>query len=312
MPQGSILGPLLFNIFINDMFLFIDHCSLYNYADDNSMSVSSMNVSHVLNLLQADCKNTVQWFALNGMQANPKKFQFMLLSSRNIDVDDAKLYVGDTLLTPERCVKVLGVTIDNRLSFTNHVSILCQKAAKQIHALARISKYLNEKSRIIVYNSFVKSNFDFCPLVWHFCGKVNNDKMEKIQERGLRIIHQDYEATYADLLRVTNVPSLLVRRLRLLLFETFKCLTKANSECLHDMFMKKEINYFLRKNVILDQPKRTTTTYGLRSVSYLGSKLWNEHPFAFTDLSNVDDLTFRSTLNVIDENYASKSDAHYL
>ena len=131
-PQGSILGPLLFNIFINSMFFFIEHCTLYNYADDNSMSVSSENIQRVLNLLQNDYKKAVQWFTSNGMQANPKKIQFMLMSSCNIDVGNMCLYVGDTLLSPEPCVKVWGVTIDRCLTFLNHVSNLCQKAAKQL------------------------------------------------------------------------------------------------------------------------------------------------------------------------------------
>ena len=99
-PQGSIRGPLLFNIFMNDMFFFIDHCTGYNYEDDNSISVSSENMQRVLSLLQNDCKKAVQWFTSNGMQANPPKIQFMLLSSCNIDVGNMCLYVGDTLLSP--------------------------------------------------------------------------------------------------------------------------------------------------------------------------------------------------------------------
>ena len=78
-PQCSILGPLLFNILINDMFFFIDHCTLYNYADDNSMSVSSENIQRVISLLQNDCKKAVQWFTSNGMQANPQNFSFYVI-----------------------------------------------------------------------------------------------------------------------------------------------------------------------------------------------------------------------------------------
>ena len=195
---------------------------------------------------------------------------------------------------------MLGVTIDRCLTFSNHVSNRCQKAAKQLHALARISRYLDEKSRIIIYNSFVKSNFDFCPLVLNFCGKVNSGKIEKVQERALRIIYQDHDATYSDLLQAANAPSLTVRRIRMLLYETFKSVCNVNSECLNDMFVKKETRYSLRKKVILIQPKTRTTTYGLRSVSYLGSKLWNDHPFDMTDVSHFDDQAFRSTLHLID------------
>ena len=144
-PQGSILGPLLFNIFINDMFFFIDHCTLYNYADDNSMSVSSENIQRVLNLYKTIARKLFNGLPQMVCKQTPKKFQFMLLSSCSIDVGNMCLYVADTLLSPEPCVKVLGVTIDRCLTFSNHVSNLCQKAAKQLHALARISRYLDGK-----------------------------------------------------------------------------------------------------------------------------------------------------------------------
>ena len=79
-PQSSILGPLLFNIFVNDLFLFIEKCILCNYADDSSMSHSSSNLQGVLSSLLNDCKITVEWFGNNGMKANSAKFQFMVLS----------------------------------------------------------------------------------------------------------------------------------------------------------------------------------------------------------------------------------------
>ena len=78
------------------------------------------------------------------------------------------------------------------------------------------------------------------------------------------------------------------------------------------MFVKKETSYSWRKKVILIQPKRRTTTYGLKSVSYLGSKLWNDHPFDMTDVSNFDDQAFSSTLHLIEEKFVSKNDAHFV
>ena len=76
-PQGSILGPLLFNIFMNDLFLFIEKCNLYNYTDDNSLDSSSDNLSEVLINLKIDGRNAIDWFMKNGMQANPDKFHFI-------------------------------------------------------------------------------------------------------------------------------------------------------------------------------------------------------------------------------------------
>ena len=108
-PQGSILGLLLFNVFINDMFHFMEKCTLYNYADDNSMSYASLNVTDVLSCLKRDCDNAVKWFEVNGMQANPSKFQFMVMSNGTVKL--------------ESHVKVLCVKLDDRLTFNEHISV---------------------------------------------------------------------------------------------------------------------------------------------------------------------------------------------
>ena len=96
-------------------------------------------------------------------------------------------------------------------------SISCTKAARQLNAFARISRYLNISSRSLLYSSFVRSNLNYCAMVWHFCGKTNNNKIEKIQERALRISHRNYESSYEDLLSATEVPTMLTRHIRVIL-----------------------------------------------------------------------------------------------
>ena len=75
-PQGSILGPLLFNIFMNDMFYFIEKCDLYSYADDNSLANSGPSIDDVLENIRNDSQIAIQWFEQNGMQANPDQFHY--------------------------------------------------------------------------------------------------------------------------------------------------------------------------------------------------------------------------------------------
>ena len=118
--QGSILGPLLFNTLVNDLFLFVEKRILYNYADDNSMSYSSSTMQGVLSSLLNDCKIAIEWFGNNGMKANPTKFQFIALSPNPTDDIELKLD-ENTILKPEISVKALGVIIDNRLTVTTLV-----------------------------------------------------------------------------------------------------------------------------------------------------------------------------------------------
>ena len=128
-PRGSILGPLLFNIFINDLFLFIEKCSLYNYADDNTVSYSAPGLSDVLSSLQSD--RAIEWFTNNGMKANPDKFQFMILSSSPLAPTELVLD-NSTCIISQDCVKVLRITIDKQLNLNEHISLCCTKAASQL------------------------------------------------------------------------------------------------------------------------------------------------------------------------------------
>ena len=241
--QGSILGPLLFNVFVNNMFHFMEKCDLYNYADDNSLSVASYHMHDVLSYLSRDCKNAVKWFRDNGMQANPSKFQFMILSHSGVDASNANQQIDDNIaLKPEPRVKVLGIMLDSKLNFNHHVSA---KAAWKLNALARISRFLSTSSRMIIYNSFINSNVNYCPIVWHFCGKMNGDKIEKIQERALRMIYRNYDSLYSELLRDAGAYTMLDKRLHSMLLHVFKSLKGMNAKCLNDMYSVKQNNAVL-------------------------------------------------------------------
>ena len=176
-PLGSILGPLVFDIFINDLFLFNENCTSYNYADGSSMPYSSSTLQTVLSNLCFNCKIATDWFNENGMKTNPNKFQFFTLSPNFTNIELNK----NTTLKSKRSVKTLCVTIHYRLMFNDHISACCLKAAWQLHWL-EFHNILTQNKKKIIFISFIRSNFEYCPLVWHLCGKMNNQKLEKLQE----------------------------------------------------------------------------------------------------------------------------------
>ena len=100
----------------------------------------------------------------------------MVMSNGTVDNECMSLCINESLLKPESHVKVLGVTLGDRLTFNEHVSVCCSKAVRQLNALSRISRCLDISSCSFFFNSFVKYNFNYCHMVWHFLGKVNNDK----------------------------------------------------------------------------------------------------------------------------------------
>ena len=208
------------------------------------------------------------------------------------------LQIDDNIvLKPESQVKVLGVTLDNKLNFSHHVSVICTKAARQLNALARISGFLSTTSRIIIYDSFINSNFNYCPLVWHFCGKKNGDKIEKKSRASSQTNILNYDSLYPESLREGITYTMADKRLRSMLLHVFQSLKGMNAKCLNDMFSVKQNTYSMRQAVKLVQPRRKTTSVGLKTVSYLGAKLWNDNAVLCNELWNEDFLTFKHIIN---------------
>ena len=127
-PQGSILGPLIFNIFMNDLIYFVKQGNLFNYADDNSVTVNHEELNVVCRLLQAEAEVIVQWFSENAMQANPAKFPGILLKG-NKERSDFKVSIRGQDIDFSKSITALGICIDENLTFDNHVNNICLKAS---------------------------------------------------------------------------------------------------------------------------------------------------------------------------------------
>ena len=106
-----------------------------------------------------------------------------------------------------------GVTFDQNFTFDSHVRYICSRVSKQVNVLQRIGNILDLNSRLCIYNAFISSQFKYCPLIWHFCGKNLSDKLEKLQIRALRFVYQDLNSKTEDLLAKSHHSSLHVQRI---------------------------------------------------------------------------------------------------
>ena len=183
-PQGSILGPIFFNIFMKDIYATITRATLYNYADDNSIADIGNTEQYVIDALSQESQVAVDWFQVNMMEANPTKFQAIIL--RNVDYS-TDIPIRDNNIPSAKQVKLLGVTIDDGLNFHQHVSILCRKPGTQFRLRQRLSSYIDEDSQMSIFRCFVLSNCNYCSLVWNLCRAANKNGTHPVQSSGLRL-----------------------------------------------------------------------------------------------------------------------------
>jgi len=272
-PQGSILGPLLFNIFINDMLYFITDSKIANYADDNTLYTVSNNITELLNILENETTIILDWFQKNEMKSNDDKCHLIICNQENVSVT-----LGNEKISESDSVKLLGVTIDKKLNFTEHVSELCKKGNQKLHALARVSKYLDGRKLKLIMKTFIQSQFNYCPLVWMFHNRTLNHKINRLHERALRIVYKDENLTFQELLDKDDSVTIHQRNLQRLATEMYKIKNHLSPEAMQELFKEKTNYHDLRNKRSWETGKLRTVKYGTETIGNMGPKTWNMVP----------------------------------
>ena len=159
-PQGSILGPLLFNIFFCNLFLTIESNYFTNYADDTTPYVIANNAEEVVFELKAITQKLFTWFSQNEMKANLDKCHLLLSTT-----DAFNFEISETVICNSNSKKLLVVTFDNKLKFEKDIITICQRANTKVNALARLTPNMQLGKRRILMKAFFNSQLNYCPVI---------------------------------------------------------------------------------------------------------------------------------------------------
>jgi len=276
-PQGSILGPLLFLLYVNDLCNASKKCSLIQYADDTTLSVSGTSMPDIFSTINGELPLIVEWLNNNKLSLNVSKTNYMVMSSRNKmhDSNNYTISINGCAIDRVHETKFLGIIIDDKLTWKSHIHLIENKVSKSIGILLRARKLLYTESLLILYNSLIKPYFTYCIIIWGNTYKTYVHKLYIQQKKIIRIIHFSGFNSHTDplfrKLKVMNIEQLY--RYFVGIF-VYKSLNKLLPERFSNYFSKNVTS----RNIDTLRPAISSSRVSEFFVGFTGPHVWNTLP----------------------------------
>lgn len=301
-PQGSILGPLLFTIFVNCLPSNLD-CKTVMYADDTSLMCKGKSDIDIQNKLELCLHHIANWFKANKLTLNVDKTKLMIVGTNhmldklnNINVK----YDGNDIERVEE-FKYLGVKFDSKLSWSAHVDYLCKNVSKRIGIIRRVKYFLPRQTVLLLSNALVMPHFDYGSTVWNNCTAEHHKRLQVLHNQLARtILSADIRTPTNDLMNSLNWVKLNNRWNNQLLVLLFKCLKNLSPCYLSSQFnfVYMNHNYSTRHSVwnSLTVPKCNSNS-GQRTFHVRAANAWNGiSPQIRSQLGNLSVRQFKNQL----------------
>ena len=284
-PQGSILGPLLYLIYADDLHAIIKICGYAFYADDTVVYSTHSNFEKSKKIMKRNLSAINQWCATNGIYMNVAKTKYMIFGTRCTlaKIKDFKLTVGGIELERVLTYSYLGMTLDPSLNFDKHVNKLVARATNKVKQLKKMRNFLTTEAAMLVYTNMIMPILEYGDVFLTAASKENRDKCQIVQNKALRIVHRVYNLYGTDLMhKESKLLKLKHRRVQHLLnFMHSKRDEQGLGRARRRSGVRTRASY--KRNFVLRKPN--TEKYK-RCASYVGAKLWNNLSSSVQKLEN--------------------------
>ena len=245
-PQGTILGPVLFILCINDLPNCLSNAVVRMYADDTHLTLACNNIETTNDVMNHDLSNVNKWLVANKLTLNSSKTELMLVGSqqRLCTYDTSPdLTIDGNAINQVKCVKSLGVHIDDNLSWNVHIDTISKKIASGIGALKRCEPFVSQTTLQSIYNALIQLHFDYCSEVWGHCGATLANKLQISQNRAARILTFSSSGPLFEQLDWLDTQ----RQIQVAVM-VYKALHGLAPNYLSSLFTQRNISYNLRDN----------------------------------------------------------------
>ena len=284
-PQGSVIGPVLFLVYINDM-----SCSssldFIHFADDTTIVASEATEGSLFAKVNMELSCIDKWLSVNRLSLNIKKTKYMIITHKTF-LNNYKIRIRRKKIKRTNCIKFLGIQMDDKLNFDSHAIYICGKVARAVGVINRISYHLSFQQLVNLYYSIIYPHLIYCITVWGRSGSTGMGRVQRIQRRALRVITR-YEVNHQlitnHLMNIDSVYSYFAS------IKLFKLLKEDQHTYFYNRVINVQVNHGhatrFKSNYCLVAPffRKSTCQH---SFVYQSIIIWNRLP---TNIRNCDSI----------------------